>query len=75
MEPLPTDEYYDLLAAIQRTRNCCQMSRQAFSRDRPEPVHVEGFGLLRLIDLREPDGSRFPFLQGLAKPDLSDEKR
>jgi hypothetical protein len=71
---IPADEYYDLLDRLQRYKPLTSISNELFEKS-PRAVHVEGFGDLRLIRLREPDGSEFPFLQGLAKPSSLGEDR
>ncbi len=70
---VPTEEYYDLLAGLRKYRTLTSLSNRLFT-ESPNQVHVEGFGDLRLISLREPDGSEFPFLQGLAKPSPGKKK-
>jgi len=71
---ISVDEYHDRLAAIRKDKKFVTMSRRLFG-DAPEPVRMDGYGLLRVIELREPDGSRFPFLQGLTKSGPADQKR
>jgi hypothetical protein len=66
---VPTEEYYDLLASLRKDKLLTGISKKLFAKS-PHPIHVEGFGDLRLIFLREFDGNEFPFLQGLAKPSL-----
>ena len=58
------DEYHDLIVALKKSESLAESSRSLFENS-PEAVHLEGFGPVRIIELREPDGSRFPFLQGL----------
>lgn len=57
--------YYANLDLLQ-DKLLAPISRELFIKS-PRPVNVAGFGRLRLIHLREPDGSTFPFLQGLTK--------
>jgi hypothetical protein len=71
---ISVDTYHDRVAAIQRDKKFVSMSRRLFEKA-PEPVQIDGYGLLRIVELREPDGSRFPFLQGLARPEPPDQKR
>jgi hypothetical protein len=59
-------DYYSLLSALKKDKSLEAISRRLFDKS-PDPVSVEGFGHLRIVYLREPDGSTFPFLQGLAK--------
>ncbi len=54
------DEYHDRLAAIRKDKRFVTLSRRLFE-DAPEPVQLDGYGQLRIVELREPDGSRFPF--------------
>jgi hypothetical protein len=68
------DEYHDRLAAIRKDKRFATLSRRLFE-DAPEPVQLDGYGQLRIVEPREPDGSRFPFLQGLAAPEPSDRKQ
>ncbi|HEX4961299.1 MAG TPA: hypothetical protein VF173_10710 [Thermoanaerobaculia bacterium] len=63
---LSIDEYHDRLARIERDGSFATASRQLFE-NAPEAVHLDGYGNLRVIELREPNGSKFPFLQGLAR--------
>ena len=61
-----TKHYYKSIAALQKNTELVAMSQQLFASS-PKPVPVRGYGWLRLIFLREPDGNKFPFLQGLTK--------
>jgi hypothetical protein len=70
---ISTKEYYSLLPALQDNL-LTGISEELFAKS-PGPVHVEGFGNLRLIYLREPDGSKFPFLQGLTKRSLASKRK
>lgn len=63
---VPTDEYYDFLTSF-NDGLLADISGKLFAVS-PNRTYVEGFGNLRLVYLREPDGDDFPFLQGLAKP-------
>jgi hypothetical protein len=71
---ISVDEYHDRLAAIRKDKKFVAISRRLFE-DAPEPVQLDGYGLLRIVELREPDGSRFPFLQGLTRPEPPGRKR
>jgi hypothetical protein len=71
---ISVDTSHDRVAAIQRDKKFTSMSRRLFE-SAPEPVPIDGFGLLRIVELREPDGSRFPFLQGLTQAEPPDLKR
>jgi len=64
---ISVDEYHDRLVAIRKSDQLVAISRRLFESS-PEAVHMDGYGPLRIIELREPDGGRFPFLQGLTKP-------
>lgn len=64
---IQTREYYDLLTSLRRYKTLEDISRRLFAKS-PDTIYFKGFGDLRLIYLREFDGSEFPFLQGLAKP-------
>lgn len=63
---ISTGRYQGHLASLRRYARLPALSRKLFKVS-PEPILVEGFGLLRVIYLREPDGTEFPFLQGLAE--------
>jgi hypothetical protein len=71
---ISVDTYHDRVAAIQRDKKFTSMSRRLFE-SAPEPVPIDGFGLLRIVELRESDGSRFPFLQGLTQAEPPGQKR
>lgn len=71
---LSVDEYHDRLAALRKDKRFVAMSQRLFE-EAPEPVQLDGYGLLRIVELREPDGSRFPFLQGLTRPVPPGRKR
>jgi hypothetical protein len=71
---ISTREYYDLLANLRNARLLELLSQRLFAKS-PKPIHLEGFGDIRLIYLREPDGNEFPFLQGLTKPFLPSTKK
>ena len=68
------DEYYDRVSAINKNEGLTAISRRLFENS-PEAVHLDGYGPLRVIELREPDGSRFPFLQGLTMPAPRERRR
>jgi hypothetical protein len=70
---IPTKEYYDLLVSLRKYKSLTGISSRLFTKS-PNATHVEGFGDLRLIYLREFDGSLFPFLQGLARPSSPSKK-
>ncbi|HET9211575.1 MAG TPA: hypothetical protein VFR03_14300, partial [Thermoanaerobaculia bacterium] len=70
---VPTDEYYDFLASF-NDGLLADISDKLFAVS-PSRTYVEGFGNLRLVYLREPDGDEFPFLQGLAKPSFPNRER
>jgi len=63
---LSTDQYHDLCADIRRNPKLAAISRRLFTNS-PKPISVESYGKLRIIHLREFDGSTFPFLQGLTQ--------
>jgi hypothetical protein len=63
---LSTDRYHDLCADLQRNPRLAAVGRWLFECS-PKPVQVADFGRLRLVQLREFDGSTFPFLQGLTQ--------
>lgn len=71
---ISVDEYHDRVVAIRKNDEFLAISRRLFE-DSPEAVHLDGYGPLRIIELREPNGIRFPFLQGLAKPGTPDRRR
>lgn len=71
---ISVDTYHDRVAAIRKDQSFESMSRRLF-KGAPEPIQVDGYGLLRIVELREPDGSNFPFLQGLAQPEPPAQKR
>jgi len=62
---LSIDEYHDFCAEL-RQRKLRAFSQRLF-RSSPEPIQFGGYGPLRLIYLREYDGNKFPFLQGLTQ--------
>lgn len=70
---ISTKEYYTLLPTLQ-DKLLTGVSEELFAKS-PTPVHVEGFGDLRLLYLREPDGSEFPFLQRLTKRSASGKRK
>jgi hypothetical protein len=63
---LSTDQYHGNLAALRRDGILTDVSQRLF-KNSPEPVEIDSYGPLRIVYLREPDGTEFPFLQGLAK--------
>ena len=63
---ISTDEYYNRLSGLRKGTLLADVGQLLFDSS-PDPVDLEGFGRLRIIYLREPDGSEFPFLQGLTK--------
>jgi hypothetical protein len=70
---ISTKEYYGLLPSL-RDKLLTGVSEDLFAKS-PAPVHIEGFGDLRLIYLREPDGSEFPFLQRLTRQSASRKRK
>jgi hypothetical protein len=70
---LSAEEYQDLLVTLNENETLADFSRNLFESS-PRAVHLDGFGLLRMIELREPDGRSFPFLQGLFKASESQPK-
>lgn len=68
------DEYHDCIIEIRQREDLETISRRLFQRS-PEPFNLDGFGQLRIIELREPDGSCFPFLQGLTRGHLGGGKK
>lgn len=71
---ISVDTYHDRVASIRKDPNFDSISWRLF-KDAPEPVQVDGYGLLRIVELREPDGSSFPFLQGLTQAEPPVQKR
>ena len=65
---ISTDQYHDNLAGLRRNGGLSDLFRQLFESS-PDPVQLDGYGRLRVIHLREPNGNEFPFLQGLASLD------
>lgn len=63
---ISTDEYHDHFAALQRNQNLVALSQRLFDSS-PRPIRFGKYGPLRIVKLREPDGSEFPFLQGLTR--------
>lgn len=63
---ITTDEYHDQLAELRKNRALNGISRRLFERA-PEPFDIAAFGRMRVVYLREPNGGKFPFLQGLAQ--------
>ena len=70
---ISTREYYGLLPSL-HSRLLTGVSEELFA-GAPTPVHIEGFGDLRLIYLRELDGNEFPFLQRLTKQSSSGKRK
>jgi len=66
---ISTGEYHDLLSALRKNPSLTSVSRRLFESS-PDPIDLKGYPPLRIIYLREPDGSEFPFLQGLASRDV-----
>jgi len=71
---ISVDTYHDRVAAIRKDENFESLSWRLF-KDAPEPIQVDGYGQLRIVELREPDGSSFPFLQGLTQVEPPAQKR
>lgn len=63
---ITTDEYYDHVADLQQDTRLTAISQRLFASS-PKPVSIRKHGRFRLIYLREPNGSNFPFLQGGVK--------
>ena len=63
---LSTEEYHVYLRHLQKNTNLTAISELLFENS-PDPALVENYGPLRIVYLREPDRSEFPFLQGLSK--------
>lgn|GEM_PF-1718813 len=63
---LSTGEYHDQQSALRKDGLLSTLSQRLFD-ESPEPVDFKKYGPLRLVYLREPDGSEFPFLQGLIR--------
>jgi hypothetical protein len=62
---ISTDEYHDNIAALHENKRLIALSQQLFDNS-PKPVQFGQYGLFRIVKLREPDGSDFPFLQRVA---------
>jgi hypothetical protein len=62
---ISTRKYHNVLARL-RESEVLSVGQKLFD-ESPAPVPVEGFGRFRLVYLREPDGSEFPFLQILTR--------
>lgn len=71
---ISVDTYHDRVAAIRKDENFESLSWRLF-KEAPEPIQVDGYGQLRIVELREPDGSSFPFLQGLTQVEPPARKR
>ncbi|HEY4562835.1 MAG TPA: hypothetical protein VIJ36_07635, partial [Thermoanaerobaculia bacterium] len=71
---ISVDTYHDRVAAIRKDENFESLSWRLF-KEAPEPIQVDGYGQLRIVELREPDGSSFPFLQGLTQVEPPAQKR
>ncbi|HEY4593490.1 MAG TPA: hypothetical protein VIJ61_13830 [Thermoanaerobaculia bacterium] len=71
---ISVDTYHDRVAAIRKDENFESLSWRLF-KEAPEPIQVDGYGQLRIVELREPDGSSFPFLQGLTQVESPAQKR
>lgn len=59
---ISTDEYHDNVAALHENKRLVTLSQRLFDNS-PKPVQFGKYGRFRIIKLREPDGSCFPFLQ------------
>lgn len=70
---LTTDQYHDFCADLRWNPKLDAMSRRLF-KSSPRPLQVDSYGRLRVIYLREFDGSEFPFLQGLTQKRLHERK-
>jgi hypothetical protein len=64
---ISTDQYQGHLADLRRDPQLAEVGHRLFESS-PEPILVEKYGTLRVIYLREFNGSEFPFLQGLTQP-------
>lgn len=63
---LATAHYQKLVSYLRQDPQLVELGQRLFEIS-PKPAHLEGYGKLRIIHLREFDGSEFPFLQGLAR--------
>lgn len=70
---ISTDEFHDQLTDLRRSRRIAAASRRLFENS-PQAVPLGAYGPLRVVYLREPDRSEFPFLQGLRKSSSLDRK-
>jgi hypothetical protein len=61
---ISTDEYYDHLSAINKSRKLADLSQRLFDNS-PKAIRFGNYGRFRIVMLRELDGNEFPFLQGL----------
>jgi hypothetical protein len=71
---ISTDEYYDRLSGLRRADSLAEVGRLLFNNS-PDSVDLKGFGRLRVVYLREPDCSEFPFLQVLTGSSSPGKKR
>ena len=67
---ISTHEYYRYTSSLRDDTYLETVSRRLFE-DSPEPVDLGHNGSFRIVYLREPDDSRFPFLQRMARADAS----
>jgi hypothetical protein len=63
---LSTEEYYAHRSDLQKNTELGSICERLF-KSSPDPVLIDTYGPLRIVYLREPDRSEFPFLQGLSK--------
>lgn len=63
---LPTARYQKLASSVRRDPQLVEVGPRLFEAS-PNPMVVDRYGKLRIVYLREFDGSEFPFLQGLTQ--------
>lgn len=63
---LATARYQNLVSYLRRDPQLIEFGQRLFEIS-PKPALLENYGKLRIIHLREFDGSEFPFLQGLTQ--------
>lgn len=64
---ISTDQYYDHISAINKSRKLANLSQRLFD-SFPKAIRFGNYGRFRIIMLRELDGNEFPFLQGVNIP-------
>ena len=65
---ISTNEYYRYTSSLNDDIHLEAVSQRLFAGS-PEPVEIGEYGAFRIVHLREPDDSKFPFLQRMLRND------